>query len=439
MTLTLQHLSQQLDLVPPNDHLVVALSGGIDSVALLHGLFQLQESGQLNKRLSAIHVNHGLQQAASEWQAFCEAFCGTRSIPLVCRQVDVSSTGSLENAARESRYRVFTELLEPDDLLLLAHHLDDQLETFLLRLQRGAGVSGLASMSAVRPLGRSWLYRPLLTVSRQSIEAFAAAESLSWVEDTSNHETQFDRNFLRQDVLPAVASRWPQYRESWSKSIALLNEASFLLAELAEQDLKSIEAEQASLSCARLELLSTSRLRNVLRCWLKKYGKDEPGWNLLQPITQQAFQERHAGILLETQHYRLQIFADSLHILSRAWEQNLPDAMTLHLRANTKVPFGSNGVLSMQSGRGNGITKDVNALEVRLREGGEKIHLPGRPRKALKKLFQEKQVPPWLRERTPLLYADGTLICVPGIGIADGYQACSEEEGITISWEPPRF
>ena len=439
MTLTLQHLSQQLELAPLNDHLVVALSGGIDSVALLHGLYQLQENGQLNKRLSAVHVNHGLQQAASEWQVFCEEFCDARSIPLVCRQVNVSNTGSLENAARESRYQVFTELLEPEDLLLLAHHLDDQLETFLLRLQRGAGVAGLASMPAVRPLGQSWLYRPLLTISRQSIEAFAEAESLSWVEDASNQETQFDRNFLRQGVLPAIASRWPQYRESWSKSVALLNDASLVLTELAEQDLKSVEAGQASLSCAGLALLSTPRLRNVLRFWLKDHEKGEPGWNLLQPITQEVFKERHEGVLLETPKYRLQIFADLLHLLSRAWEQDLPDAMELHLEANSKIPFKNNGFLTMQSKPGSGIAKDNGVLEVRLREGGEEIHLPGRPKKALKKLFQEKQVPPWLRERTPLLYADGALIYVPGIGIADGWQVGSEDEGITISWEPPQF
>lgn len=437
MTLTLQHLAEQLDLAPPAEHLIVAFSGGIDSAVLLHCLQQLRDAGQLNTKLSALHINHGLQDKASQWQTFCEDFCAMRNLPLICKRVEVAEGGSQENAARESRYEAFIETLQAGDLLLLAHHLDDQLETFMLRLQRGAGIAGLTGIPQQRKLGAAWLYRPLLSHSRQELESYAQAAGIKWVEDGSNSNNQFDRNFLRHDVLPVFESRWPNYRESWQKSLALVGEASAVISELAEMDLSTVTESGGTLSCAGLVQLSTPRLRNVLRHWLKHRGAEEPGWNPLQSITQQSLSSRDEGVLLDMPRYRLHIFAGSLHFVSANWERELPADMTLPLAADAKVPYGNNGILLLQTGIGNGIAKSHGELLVKCRQGGEELQLPGRPTKSLKKLFQENKIPPWLRERTPLLFAENQLICVPGIGIAEGFQAQANEEGVSVLWQPP--
>ena len=439
MTLTLEHLSRQLELAPDSKQLIVALSGGVDSVVLLHALYRLQQAGQFPQKLSAIHVNHGLQDDAQDWEMFCKQFCDQRNIPLICRRVTVSAEGSLENAARESRYGAFTELLQDGDLLLLAHHLDDQLETFFLRLQRGAGVSGLSAMPTSRQLGKGMLHRPLLDVSRQAIEAYGQLEGLQWIEDGSNCDTQHDRNFVRLEVLPLIASRWPGYRESWSKSLGLLEEAGGLLKELAASDLYSVADSGKSLNGEALAQLSTARLRNLLRFWLKQLGQEEPGWNPLQAITRDSLTERREGVVLEMPAYTLQLFSGTLHVVSREWEKNLPAEMELVLKADSTVAHGGNGFLHMQATEGEGIGNFSGPLQVRLRQGGEEIRLPGRPTKSLKKLFQESQVPPWLRERTPLLFSEQTLVCVPGLGIAEGFAASPGEKGIQIEWEPPRF
>lgn len=439
MSPILQCLRDQIQPIPAASRLVVGLSGGLDSVVLLHGLQALRQSGELQHSIAAIHINHGLQSLAPQWQEFCEQLCSLKNIPLTCREVSVATQGSVESAARESRYAAFSDLLESHDVLLLAHHLDDQLETFFLRLQRGAGVPALAGMPAERALGAGTLLRPMLPLTRADLQQYAKEENLSCVEDVSNTDTQFDRNFLRQELLPLLQTRWPNYRESWSKSIGLFEETGQVLEELAAQDLAEVSETNSSLQCAALSKLSTPRLRNLLRYWLRSQGLEEPGWNPLQSVTQQALSERNEGVLLEMAGYHLQLFADALHVVSKEWERNLPEDMELSLQPGLEVIHGSNGVLQLQSVVGSGISHSITSLNVKLRQGGEEIQLTGRPTKSLKKIFQENKVPPWIRERTPLLFADDELVCVPGIGVAAKWRARPEEEGIDVVWVPPQL
>ena len=201
---------------------VVALSGGLDSIVLLHALASLRDADSLHAELAAVHINHQLSDMAMEWQAFCAEICQQWQVPLTTREVAVSADGSLEAAARAARYDAFRDLVQGGDSLLLAHHLDDQIETFLYRLLRGAGPQGLSGIPRMRGLGEATLWRPLLEFTRAELHTYAVAKGLQWKEDESNQDDRHDRNFLRHHVFPVLEGRWPDYRASWLKSLNLM-------------------------------------------------------------------------------------------------------------------------------------------------------------------------------------------------------------------------
>ena len=253
----------------------IALSGGLDSSVLLHLLARLSNREALPP-LSAIHIHHGLQPVADAWPEHCRQVCAALGIPLQVRHVQVASGASLERAAREARYAALAAELGAGDVLLTAQHRDDQAETLLFRLLRGAGVRGLAGMPSSRRLGRGWLVRPLLDVSRRELEAYAQAEGLNWVEDPSNQDDRMARNYLRNRVMPLLAARWPQAQNNLARSAVHLREAQELLDDLARQDLAAARQDPApfpwlplpSLALAPLVSLSPARQRNAMRHWL---------------------------------------------------------------------------------------------------------------------------------------------------------------------------
>lgn len=252
----------------------VAFSGGLDSTVLLHLLARLARSEAL-PALSALHVHHGLQTAADAWPAHCQVVCRSLGIPLRVERVQVAVGGSIEQAARAARYRAFQASLGEGQVLLTAQHLDDQAETLLFRLLRGAGLRGLAAMPASRPLGGGRLCRPLLGVSRAELEAYAQTHRLDWVEDPSNQDPRFSRNYLRQEVMPRLASHWPQAAAGMARCAAHLREAEELLGELAAIDLRACRApsdldwlDLPRIALEPLRRLGAARQRNLLRAWL---------------------------------------------------------------------------------------------------------------------------------------------------------------------------
>ncbi|NNG62887.1 tRNA lysidine(34) synthetase TilS, partial [Pseudomonas fragi] len=271
----------------------VALSGGLDSTVLLHVLAQLRQTRSLPP-LSAIHVHHGLQAAADEWPAHCQALCNALGVPLQVVHVHVQAGASLERAAREARYQAFVTLTRAQEVLLTGQHRDDQAETLLFRLLRGAGVSGLAAMPRQRRLGEGNLCRPLLDVSRTDLEAYAREHSLGWIEDPSNQQTDFSRNYLRHEIFPLLTRRWPQAAASMARSAAHCAEAQGLLDDLARQDLQAAGAVSEfdwlglpSLELAPITCLSPARQRNALRYWLAAFSQlpdtdHWAGWDALR-------------------------------------------------------------------------------------------------------------------------------------------------------------
>ncbi|MES3006253.1 MAG: tRNA lysidine(34) synthetase TilS [Pseudomonadota bacterium] len=458
MTFTEQSLSAQLAGIPAGGRLVVAFSGGLDSSVLLWALYRLRQANPDAFSLSAIHVNHGLSSNAAAWQHFCEQTCARLGIELSVELVHIAreSGASLENLAREQRYAAFVRQLRAGDCLVMGHHLDDQAETFLLRTLRGAGPRGLAAMPRTRPLGAGTLLRPLLSVTRQTLEEFARTEQLQWIEDESNDSTLFDRNYCRHELLPVIARRWPSYREKWLRSMQLGGEAEELLQELAAQDYAQVcTADETILDAAQLLQLSPARQRNLLRYWLQRVGAAEPGWHVLQQIVVELLPaavdaqpeiswggrewESTAGQLdahKPPSRFLLRRYRNRLHLLREqsAWSNQ----ERFFWQPPLPLPLPGNGSLQALAGHGEGLRQLPvgSLLQVRYRQGGERCCLAGRRTRTVKKVLQDAAIPPWLRERLPLLYVNDELVCIPGVGVCEGWQATGNERSWKVIWQP---
>ena len=441
-----EHLRQRLvSLNAPGRRLTLALSGGLDSVVLLDMLLAARHS--LDFSLSAVHVNHQLSPHAADWADFCTALCAQQNIPIQVKKVQVArrSRLGLEAAARVARYQAFAEL--DTELLLLAHHLDDQIETMLQNLLRGAGLSGAAGMPQCRPqaLGPTGhnltLARPLLEAPRASLLAYAQKRNLRWIEDESNADTTFTRNFLRHEVLPVIERRFPAYRDTLARAAQHFAEADGLLGELAALDL-SLVLHAEKLQLAPLAQLSPARAMNVLRAYLAQQGLPVLDSERLREWLRQLLGARGdrrvalgvAGLTLR--RYR-----------GAAWvEQDNsgfdPDGnpnwqVTWH--GERKLKLDDLGFyLSLLPVRGSGISlaKLTQArVTIRLRQGGEKLQ-PSctRPRRTLKHLLQEAAIPPWQRQRLALIYSGEHLVAAPGIGVDCAFHAAPDEAGLQMQW-----
>lgn len=258
--------------LPPAGRVCVGLSGGCDSVVLLH----LMHGLGLGDRLSALHVHHGLSANAGAWADFCADYCRRLGVALEVVRVEVERhTGlGLEAAARQARYAAFAAC--PADCLALAHHRGDQAETVLFNLLRGTGVAGAAGMPAERRLGRLRLWRPLLDHSRAELEAYAAAQGLAWIDDESNADRRYSRNYLRHDLLPAIADRFPEAEGALAQAARNFGEADRLLAELAELDWTQAATADEAAALPMLRRLSLPRLKNLLRYRLHCLGWRPP-------------------------------------------------------------------------------------------------------------------------------------------------------------------
>ncbi len=415
---------------------VVAFSGGIDSTVLLHALHRMQEFDGLN--LFAVHVNHGLSRNAGAWAAHCRAFCEARRIAFEMMEIDARGGGSQgpEARARALRYRALGRCVGQDDVLLTAHHRDDQAETVLLRLLRGAGAEGLAGMPAIRPFGAGWLARPLLAVTRNDIADYARRENLSWVEDESNVDTGLDRNFIRCRVMPVIAGRWPSAGATLARAAEHQADLAALLDDMAALDLAAAQDPAGgALMVPAVNRLSLPRKRNLLRYWLKTTRASIPGARIVENIIDQLFEARADSLPCvrfggtEVRRYRDRVYAmtpleEGDHGARYVWR--LPEPLELKV-----------GRLVARPVKGAGLRADAVAgdkVDVRFRTGGERIRPAGRKHtRELKKLFQEAGIPPWRRDRIPLLYLDDTLAAVAGLWVDEQFSAGKEEDGWEIS------
>jgi tRNA(Ile)-lysidine synthase len=411
--------------------LAVGLSGGVDSVVLLHVLRAL--APEFGYRLEAAHVNHGISKFAGDWQRFCSALCARWRVPFSARRVTVSSEGrGTEAAARAARYAALCAL--PIDALALGHQLDDQAETVLLNLLRGAGVRGASGMPAVgavrTPRGAVPLLRPLLEVPREAIVGYARDHALTWVDDDSNASPAPTRNFLRLEVAPRLAARFPKWRESLARAARHFAEAERLLGELGR--------EGGRLSVARLRAAEPAHARLLLREFLGAHDLRPPSACRLEEMLRQVV-DAAPGARSAVAHdgARLRVYRGELRLTRTAAAKFAPIAWS----GARRVPIAAlGGELRFRRARGAGIDAarlDSGRVTIRGRAGGERLRPDAqRPRRTLKNLFQEAGVPEWERDALPLLFCGEALVWVPGLGVDAEFQAGEQTPGILAEWRP---
>jgi tRNA(Ile)-lysidine synthase len=435
------YLLQQLHRHPGTCGYQVAFSGGLDSHALLHALSKLR--AELGADIGAVHVNHGLQLDADHWESHCQQLCADLKVPYVSLRVDGKALRgeSPEAAARSARYTALADWLPAQHCLLTAQHQDDQAETLLLQLLRGSGVNGLAAMPVLTTFGAGRLLRPLLDVTREALYRYAISNRLSWIEDPSNTDTGFDRNYLRRQVLPVLRERWPAVASSLSRSAAHCADAARLLAELAEQDLQALTVRGNTLSLTGLVALPLARQGNVLRHWTRQLSGKTPSAAVLARILNDVTgSRRDSEPCVRWGGFEIRRYREELFLLPRAAvPEEQPGTLDWALSGPLALP-GVGGVLTATTETGRGIrvaAVPAGCVRVAWRRGGEYCRPAGRGHQhRLKKLFQERGIPPWERSRIPLIYIQDQLAAVAGMWVCEPFQAGPAESGFMINWLP---
>ena len=471
--LNLTDLSERLaaqiaPLLPAHSSILIGLSGGADSVVLLHLLHRL--APRFFWRLSALHVHHGISPNADAWADFCAGLCAQQAIPLHIEHVDIAPLREhgIEAAARKLRHAAFSS--QKCDFVALAHHADDQAETLLLQLLRGAGVRGASAMPLLAGReGSSNLLRPLLRCSRREILDYAAAHDLRWIEDESNADDSYPRNFLRHRLLPLLEEKFPAYRANLTRSAQHFAEASELLDDLARLDaadsfpfpasgitndlavvvgqpsqmasssIREVRGEggEPPLEVSRLQFLSRPRAKNLLRYFLYSQGAPMPQTVQLDDMLQQLCGARQdAAVCIGYGGYwQVRRYQDKVYVLRALGGFDRDLVLPWYGEEELDWP-ALNAKLCFDRMQGSGISLaklQCAPVTLRLRRGGEtlRLHQEGATR-TLKNLLQEHHIPPWRRDRLPLLYCGDELVCILDVAIAAKYQASQQEAGLKL-------
>lgn len=442
------------------NQLFVGYSGGLDSTVLLH---VLTSHPPLRSKLIAVHVHHGISENASFWQAHCKQFCQTLGIQFMTEKVLFDCSANIEAGARIARYSVFSSLINEEDCLVLGHHLDDQAETVLLQLFRGAGVDGLSAMPEFGQLGLGKLARPFLTHSRDELKHYAEIMKLSWIEDESNEDMHYARNYLRHKIMPLVKKKWPGVVKNMSRTAMHCQQAKRNLEVLAaidsskehnssphqifvphESSLLRREGENGLdllkendtqiLFLDPLHEFNVDRLANILRAWLKTNQVQIPSTITIDRIIREVFHARKDAtpqvswdnvIIRRYHNYLFLVKQSENHLLSSTEWTTFPLSLSLNLEkavesttsAFSRLNNNSFFLLARKANQGVVLPSGVK-IYVTFRQGGERFTWHGQT-KRLKKLFQEWNVPPWLRDRVPLVYFDDILAVIVGYAMND--------------------
>ncbi|MBG2803554.1 tRNA lysidine(34) synthetase TilS [Proteus sp. WDL240414] len=430
----LEEIKQQID---PYTKILVGFSGGVDSTVLLHGLVRLRDEFQLPLELAAIYIHHGLNIKADDWLAHCKQYCQQWRVDFISEKVNVDpKEGGLESGAREARYQAFRRYLQPQQVLVTAQHQDDQAETFLLALKRGSGPAGLSSMPAKMLFENSYLLRPLLNITREQIESYATEQRLNWIEDDSNQDDRYDRNFLRLRVMPLLAQRWPHFSQAVTRSAALCGEQEALLDELLDSELNGLMDSEHSLDINQLAHCSVIKRNALLRRWFAKHNKTMPSRQQILRLWQEV------ALAKADAEPRLQFYQDEV----RRYKQRLYLVPIIKEPAEHAIEWSLNEPLCLPNGLGAlSLVAEIGKNTVRKPSSDEKVtvrfgltqaslRIVGREHaRHSKKIWQELEVAPWRRTRIPLIYYNDTLIAAIDTFVTFEGKATSEH-AITIEW-----
>ncbi|NQZ31372.1 MAG: tRNA lysidine(34) synthetase TilS [Oceanospirillaceae bacterium] len=399
---------------------VIALSGGLDSMVTL----ELAHRYLSDLPIIALHVNHQQQSSANAWQEFCEEQCALRNIPY--HSVTVSPQGNCEKQLRDARYQCFENFIMAGDCLLFGHHANDQAETMLFRLVRGAGVKGLSAMPRQRSIGKALLLRPLLSISREQLASYAKTQNLVWIDDPSNNSLDYDRNFLRHKVLAPLTEHWPKASEQMSRSALLLSQEHVLLNQYLASDLPSIIID-GGLDLTLWKKLEEIKAHALLRYWINSKIGIIVGQKALQRIIVDVIESRidSAGFCplgaFELRRFKSRLYIVTANLAFEPW------------------PVFSNNQLNYQLLQGS-LSLEPAESGIEIKEGmylqhkvdGMTLVPVNRGRKKLKKLFQEQAIPPWQREYWPLIMFKSEIVAIPGICICEGW--LQQEKNKSLFW-----
>ncbi|WP_411991050.1 tRNA lysidine(34) synthetase TilS [Agarivorans sp. DSG3-1] len=417
--------------------IVVAYSGGLDSRVLLHLAAEYVRL-QADVELLAVHVNHGLQHSAAQWQEHCRLQANALSVEFVAEQVsvEVKPRESLEAVAREKRYAALAKHIDAKSCLLTGHHADDQFETFTLALKRGSGLQGLAAMPLCRSFAKGVLLRPLLTCSRVELETYAKQQGLTWVEDPSNQSLEFDRNFVRHQVLPTFSKRWPQWLHTAQRSVQHLQEAVSLLDELAELDYQNCISAQA-LVIASLTTLSQARQKNLIRFWFKLLDWDYPSQSQLAQIMQQIEAKDDAKVAITFSEGQLRRFKNKLYLVNSKTLVETNSTVAWLWDRQRILNLQNNSQISWQAG-GSLLPPNKNQqVTIRFRqqvEQGSFDALERNGNRSIKKLLQEAGLAPWLRNRIPFVFYNDDLVAIGHLYTHRQFNS-TNNQGVTLNWQ----
>ena len=399
---------------------LIAYSGGLDSHVLLHLMNAISQTTDI--KIRALYVNHGLQKEADIWATHCQKTCQEMQIScdVVKLNLSLESGESVEALARNGRYQALQQSLQMDEVLLTAHHQNDQAETLLLQLFRGAGVDGLASMPKITGFGLGQQLRPLLDFSKDDLVAYANHYHLDYIDDPSNQDHRFDRNYLRHVVIPLIQERWLGINKVLARAADIQAETAQVLDNLAAEDLQEIRStshQENELSINALLLLSEPRQKLVLRYWIKQQGFLAPSSKKLLHLFKDVLHaKKDANPLLAWQGVQLRRFKNRLYIMPPLCDFDSSQVINWDMKNNLFIPALE---IELQASEFNILLKaqnrqcDHTQITVRFRHGGETVFIDNKTGNlSLKKLLQDAQIPPWQRSRVPLIYLDDKLIHV---------------------------
>lgn len=406
----------------------LAYSGGLDSQVLL------SVCAKLGINLRAIHINHSVSPNAKVWAEHCKFSCENYAIKYIERtiQLDLNAGDSFEEVARKQRYAIFAEYMQAGDVLFTAHHQDDQAETLLLQLVRGAGPKGLAAMPAIKSFAKGYHARPLLEFPRAELLEYANSQQLTWVEDESNQDCSLSRNFIRHEVLSKLKTRWPSVTASISRSAAHCAENQILTEEFAKEIYLQVEGTRKNtLSVAKLLQLPVEKQRLVLRVWMQELNYSLPDTKKMESILRDVLTASWDSMpLVQWGDVALRRHKDNLY-LTKVFEVN-DERQNIEWEVEQTLILPRSGILKTRQVQGSGLRADITNVSVRYRRGSEMAAVRGRGRQSLKNLFQEWEVLPWERDLIPLVYVEDRLIAVAGYFLDEEFAARGSELGREI-------
>lgn len=409
-----QQLMDNLTALTASKKLLIAYSGGLDSHVVLHALATLPSSEGFQVR--ALYIDHGLQAIAKQWPQHCLAVCNALAIncDVIPLNLIIPEGESLEAVARKARYHAFAQQLQQDEVLITAHHQDDQAETVLIQLFRGAGVNGLAAMPSIKAFAKGVHVRPLLDQSRQALMQYAKHYALDYIDDPSNQEQCYDRNFLRHRIIPQLKNRWQSINEVLGRVTQHQAEAKHLLAEYLQQDMPLLKGRcHGTLSIQKLKQLSEARCKAVIRYFLAQKGFLAPSEKKLRHLLSDVlYAQPSATPCVQWQGVEVRRYQDDLYAMTPLSQHNAHQIIYWDITQPLCLPQLNKVLNSTQLHAIYPLlNKDDPTVEVRFRQGGETLYQADRKRtKSLKKIFQEMRVPMWERDRIPLIYIDKQLV-----------------------------